>query len=198
MTLQDHTPIVQKPCIDLDTPLGILTLTLGDDFTANGELKHVITIHRVPYQVRVRFFLRMMDETWLTSTIGTRRVCPVDYEVQRYRLGTLPTDAQGQIYEPVAANPEPTRAAVRHIEAVLHPLLEAWVEKNFEMFAGGTEATMWGKIRDIEQRITKTRALMNEIEQKLVQAKAELTHTRRLTYETQGWMERLPQRKLYF
>lgn len=135
----------------MQTPLGVMKLTVHPGYRVWGEIGHVVFIHRVPYQVMFEFALLREREEWFAST-PMQRVTRND---SVWSLHSGIKDKDGLTYS-TSSHRDITETARKHVMSIIPPLFEAWIEKNYMLLGQATPAYHKMKIEEAKNRIGAT------------------------------------------
>lgn len=144
----------------METPLGVMTLTVHPGYRVWGEISHVVFIHRVPYRVMFEFALQREREEWFAST----PMCRVARNDHVWEWDGHIKDKDGLTYSPSKYG-DVTDTARKHVMSIIPPLFEAWIEKNYMLLAAAKPAYQKAKIEEAKNRIGATLRELTALQQ---------------------------------
>lgn len=138
-----NAPLTPKPSGEIDTPYGKAKLTVNDDYSVMFDVAGTHKIFNVLYKIQGIMRLHRDSESWVLYNHTMRVTGEWSSFNNGFKLVGSATDK-----------------ASDKIKADLMPLIEAWLEKNYEKLSEGR------KIGDIN-RIERARAKVISLQQEL-------------------------------
>lgn len=146
-----------KPSMAIETPFGMADITVNDDYTVSCMVRDLYTIWGVTYKIQGRMHLNKYTEDWVFAN-------------HTMRAEARPPCALGINWRSLTPS-APTPKARHKITNAMSPLLEDWLEKNWQLLGDGkrigyinTIEKARAKIADVQAQLDMRKRWLDEVE----------------------------------